>query len=153
MYAIEKVGTIIFGNHRLDVYDNVDEPLFKAVDVARLIDYSIGNTWKMLEVCETDEKLQLPVVVAGQRRNVNFVTELGLYNVLSQSRKPIARQWRRVVHNELINMRRDKDMNVVEKFEEWDNALDSIYWDEETGELMQTVTVRGGDVVQVPFNE
>lgn len=153
MNVIEKVGTIIFGNHCLDVYDDVDEPLFKAVDVARLIDYSIGNTWKMLEVCETDEKLQLPVVVAGQRRNVNFVTELGLYNVLSQSRKPIARQWRRVVHNELINMRRDKNMNVVEKFEEWDNTLDSIYWDEETGELMQAVTVRGGDVVQVPFNE
>lgn len=84
------------------------------------------------------------MVVAGQRRNVNFVTELGLYNVLSQSRKPIARQWRRVVHNELINMRRDKNTNVIEKFEEWDNALDSIYWDEETGELMQAITVRGG---------
>lgn len=29
MYAIEKVGTIVFGNHRLDVYDNVDEPFLK----------------------------------------------------------------------------------------------------------------------------
>lgn len=85
------VGVITFGSNKLDVYNSLDEPLFKAADVAGMIDYSSGNTWKMLEMCEEDEKLNLPMVVAGQRRSVSFVTETGLYNVLSQSRKPIAR--------------------------------------------------------------
>lgn len=59
-------------------------------------------------MCEEDEKLKLPLVVAGQRRSVNFVTENGLYNILAQSRMEIARSWRRVVHDELINMRKEK---------------------------------------------
>lgn len=42
-------------------------------------------------MCEEDEKLKLPLVVAGQRRSVNFVTENGLYNILAQSRMEIAR--------------------------------------------------------------
>lgn len=77
------VGTITFGNKNLNVYSSVDEPLFKASDIADMIDYSVRNTWKMLEMCEEDEKLNLPMVVAGQRRTVSFITETGLYNILS----------------------------------------------------------------------
>ena len=32
-----------------------------------------------------------------------------------------------------------------------DNLLDTLYWDENTGKLMQSVTVQGGDVEQVEF--
>lgn len=145
------VGIIKFDNKLLSVYSDLDNPLFKASDVASMIEYSDGNTWKMLEICEHDEKLNLPMVVAGQRRNVSFVTETGLYNILSQSRKPIARKWRRVIHNELIEIRRSRDMTVVDQFDEWDNALDDLYFDEETGMLMQSVTIQGGDVIQVPY--
>lgn len=145
------VGVIKFDNKILSVYSDLDNPLFKASDVASMIEYSEGNTWKMLEMCEHDEKLNLPMVVAGQRRNVSFVTENGLYNILSQSRKPIARKWRRVIHNELIEIRRSRDMTVVDQFDEWNHALDDIYFDEETGMLMQSVTVQGGDVIQVPY--
>jgi prophage antirepressor-like protein len=145
------VGTIKFDNRLLSVYASLDEPLFRASDVASMIDYSDGNTWKMLEMCEVDEKLNLPMVVAGQKRQVSFVTETGLYNILSQSRKPIARKWRRVIHMELIRMRRAKEMNITEQFDEWDNLLDDLYWDEETGILMRSVTVQGGDVEQIPY--
>ena len=31
------------------------------------------------------------------------------------------------------------------------HILDTLFWDEETGRLMQSVTVQGGDVDQVPF--
>lgn len=152
MFSIIKVvGTISFDNKLLKVYASLDEPIFKASDVANMIEYSEGNTWKMLEMCEKDEKLNLPLVVAGQKRSVSFVTEHGLYNVLAQSRKPIARKWRRVIHDELINLRKSRNMNVVEQFEEWDHALDDLYWDEETQTLMQSVTVQGGDVEQIPY--
>ena len=147
------VGTITFDDRQLDVYISLDDPLFKAADVAKLIEYSDGNTWKMLEMCEVDEKLNLPLVVAGQRRIVSFVTEHGLYNILAQSRKPVARKWRKVVHEELIRMRKERGNDIVEQFDEWDHALDDLYFDEETGILMRSVTVQGGDVIQVPYEE
>lgn len=145
------VGTIIFDNKTLDVYSSLDTPIFKAIDIAKMIDYSDGNTWKMLEMCEEDEKLNLPIVVAGQRRSVSFVTETGLYNILSQSRKPIARKWRRVIHDELVRLRKSRDLDIVEQFDEWDHELDTLFIDPETGVLMQSVTVQGGDVIQVPY--
>ena len=150
---MEIVGRINFGSSALNVYSSVNEPLFRASDVADMIDYSSGNTWKMLEMCEADEKLNVPLVVAGQRRSVSFITETGLYNVLSQSRKPIARAWRRIIHNELIKLRKERGKDVVEQFEDWSHELDDIYFDEETGVLMQSVTVQGGDVIQVPYKK
>ena len=98
------------------------------------------------------EKLKLQTVVAGQRRLVWFVTEIGLYNILSQSRVTTARKWRQIVHQQLIDMRKERGKDIVEQFEEWDNMLDDIYYDEETGMLMQSVTVAGGDVEQIPFD-
>ena len=145
------VGTITFDKKLLNVYSSLDEPIFRATDVASMIQYSDGNAWKMLEMCEQDEKLNLPMVVAGQTRQVSFVTERGLYNILSQSRKPIARKWRRVIHDELIRLRKSRTMDILERFQEWDHALDDIYFDEETGMMMQSVTIQGGDVIQVPF--
>lgn len=119
---IKIAGSISFGGKRLNVYGDLDAPLFKAKDISHAIGYSSGNEWRMLEMCEEDEKLKLPLVVAGQRRSVNFVTENGLYNILAQSRMEIARSWRRVVHDELINMRKEKGRNIAEQFEEWDHA-------------------------------
>lgn len=145
------VGNIKFMEHTLPVYDSLDEPKFKASDIATAIDYSDGNVWKMLEMCEADEKLNLPLVVAGQRRSVSFVTEIGLYNILSQSRKPIARAWRRIIHEELIALRIARGKNIAEQFEDWDKQADAIYFDEGTGMLMQSVTVPGGDVEQIPI--
>ena len=48
---------------------------------------------------------------------------------------------------------RTKGRNIAEQFEEWNHALDNIYFDEETGKLMQSVTVQGGDVEQIPYEE
>ena len=148
---MEIVGSVIFKDKTLPIYSSLDVPLFRASDVAKLIEYSDGNAWKMLEMCEADEKLTLPMVVHGQRRAVSFITETGLYNILAQSRKPIARAWRRVVHEELIALRKSRGKNVAEQFQDWDDAAESIYFDEETGMMMQSVTVAGGDVEQVQY--
>lgn len=148
---IKVVGTIKFDNVLLDVYSSLDDPLFKALDVAKMIGYGSGNTWNLCQLCEADEKLILPLVVAGQKRSVTFVNEHGLYNILAQSRQKIARKWRRVIHDELINLRKARNLNVLEQFKEWDGALDAIYFDEETQMMMQSVTVAGGDVEQIPF--
>ena len=148
---VKVVGTIKLGGRELDVYSSLDEPVFKAADIATMLDYSAGNVWNLLGMCEEDEKLQLTMVVSGQRRQVSFVTEHGLYNILEQSRKPLARKWRRVINNELIALRKARNMDILDRFEEWGHELDNIYFDEETGMIMESITVAGGDVEQVPY--
>jgi len=148
---IKKVGEIRFQTRTIPVYGDLDKPLFKAADIADLVDYGEGNTWNLVRLCEEDEYLKLPMLVSGQHRQVTFVTETGLYNILSQSRKQIARAWRRVVHEELIALRRMQNKDISEKFMEWAEAADNIYFDEERGCLMRSVTVQGGDVEQVPY--
>lgn len=41
--------------------------------------------------------------------------------------------------------------DIIQQFDEWNDALDDIYIDEETGIMMQSVTIVDGDVEQVPF--
>lgn len=178
---MDVVGVINFDDWTLNVYKDLDEPLFLAVEVAKLIDYSNGRTADMLELTEEDEKILINTssgltrqqrrvmereaqkvsgivgntkdIGQGGKPNKWFVTELGLYNVLSQSRKPVARKWRRVVHSSLILLRKQKEMSVVDQFDEWHTLLDDLYIDPETGVLMQSVTVQGGDVEQIPYSE
>ena len=150
---MEIVGQIKFDGYILDVYNDLDVPFFRAAEVAKLIDYSAGKTSQMLELIERDEHLLTVLQVAGQRRQVRMISEIGLYNVLSQSRKPIARKWRRIVHSNLVMMRRNNKLTIDGQFEEWDAMLDDLYIDPDTGILMQSVTVRGGDVEQIPYEE
>ena len=148
---VKIVGEIKFKTCTLPVYRDLDEPLFKAGDVAELMDYGPNNIWNLTNLCEEDERLVLSSEVAGQHRPVTFLTESGLYNVLAQSRKPVARAWRRVIAEELIALRRSRGKNISEQFEDWDYMADTIYFDEVTGRLMRSVTVPGGDVEQVPY--
>ena len=147
------VGKIQFDGHMLEVYDSLDNPYFLAQDVAKLIDYSNGNTGQMLATLEKDEYLSDIQYRSGQKRLVYMITELGLYNLLSQSRKPIARKWRRVVHSNLILLRKERQFTVADQFEEWDRMREDFFIDEETGELMEIILVAGGDVEIVPYKE
>ena len=147
------VGKIQFDGHMLEVYDSLDNPYFLAQDVAKLIDYSNGNTGQMLATLEKDEYLSDIQHRSGQKRLVYMITELGLYNLLSQSRKPIARKWRRVVHSNLILLRKERQFTIADQFEEWDHMREDFFIDEETGELMEIWTIAGGDVEIRPYKE
>lgn len=66
-------------------------PLFLAKDVAEWIDYNKNLVGQMLKTVDEDEKNTSPLHYNGQVRNMWFLTEDGLYEVLMQSRKPIAK--------------------------------------------------------------
>lgn len=147
---IEKVGVIKFDEKTLDVYSSMDEPLFVAYDVATLLGY---EDVKGIEgFCEKDEFVIKIVFLDGEKSAVTFLTEHGLYNVLSQSRNLTARKWRKIIHEQLIQTRRENNYDISGQFENWNDQLDSLYYDEETDTMMQSITVPGGDVIQVPFN-
>ena len=77
------------------VYGSVQEPLFAAKDVANVIEHSDVST--MMRTVDDDEKLIQTIFVSGQNRDVWMLTENGLYEVLMQSRKPIAKQFKKGV--------------------------------------------------------
>lgn len=85
------------------VYGTAEEPLFLASDVAEWIEHS--NVSEMLRSVDDDEKLTSVILRAGQNRECNFLTEDGLYEVLMQSRKPIAKQFKKGVKKILHEIR------------------------------------------------
>lgn len=89
------------------------------------------------------------------------VNEIGIYEALFSSRKPEARKFRRWSANVMQKLRKlvglegyeAMHMTDPEYQEQIDHILDSLYWDEETGRLMMSITVQGGDTDQIPFEE
>ncbi|EGT4599383.1 phage antirepressor Ant [Clostridioides difficile] len=91
------------------IYGTLENPLFLARDVAEWIDYSktsegYYNTSKMLMSIDEDEKVTITNSNSGG--NKLFLTEDGLYEVLMQSRKPIAKQFKKEVKKILKEIRK-----------------------------------------------
>lgn len=79
----------------LNVYGDAENPLFLARDVAEWIEYDMDSINKMSQLVDEDEKLTGTIFRSGQNRQATFLTENGLYEVLMQSRKPIAKQFKK----------------------------------------------------------
>lgn len=86
------------------IYGDYDSPLFLAKDVAEWIEHSDVST--MLRTVDEDEKLTQTMFVSGQNRELWLLTEDGLYEVLMQSRKPIAKQFKAQVKIILKDIRK-----------------------------------------------
>lgn len=85
------------------MYGDIDNPLFLAKDVAEWIENR--DTSSMMRSVDDDEKLIRTISVSGQRREMWFLTEDGLYEVLMLSRKPIAKQFKKQVKQILKQIR------------------------------------------------
>ena len=90
------------------VYGTVEEPLFLAKDVAEWIEYSVSNVSKMLTAVDDEEKTIRTISTSGSNYQTEawFLTEDGLYEVLMQSRKPIAKQFKKEVKEILKTIRK-----------------------------------------------
>lgn len=92
-------------NQDFKIYGDLDNPLFLAKDVAEWIEYD-GRTGQMTDGVDEDEKLKHTIHASGQKRNMWFLTEDGLYEVLMQSRKPIAKKFKKEVKQILKDIRK-----------------------------------------------
>lgn len=87
------------------------------------------------------------------------INELGIYEALFASRRLEARKFRMWAGTVMQKLRKNVGLQQYEVMrmtepdiqDEIDYILDTLYWDEERGCIMQSVTVQGGDVDQVPF--
>ena len=88
------------------IYGDFENPLFLAKDVALFIENS--NTSQMLQTIDEDEKaLYTMYRVDGSTHKQWFLTEDGLYEVLMQSRKPIAKEFKKQVKVILKSIRKN----------------------------------------------
>ena len=92
------------------MYGTVEEPLFLAKDVAEWIEYSktsqgYYNVSKMMKAVDDDEKMTITNSNSAGGSKV-YLTEDGLYEVLMQSRKPIAKSFKKKVKEILKDVRK-----------------------------------------------
>ena len=91
------------------IYGTPQEPLFLVRDVAKWIHHS--NATAMLNAVDVDEKRVITVptkhCLEGLQANTQytFLTEDGLYEVLMQSRKPVAKKFKKKIKEILKDIR------------------------------------------------
>ena len=87
------------------------------------------------------------------------VNELGIYEALFASRRLEARKFRMWAGRVMKRLRSQVGLEGYEVMrmtdkdvqDQVDHMLDTLFWDEEKKMLMQSVTIAGGDVDQIPF--
>lgn len=84
------------------VYGTPEQPLFKAQDVAEML--SLTNPREFIKRVDDEEVRKLNL--RGQSGEAWFLTEDGLYEILMQSRKPIAKQFKKGVKEILKEIRK-----------------------------------------------
>ena len=121
MEALKIIDERVVLEKEFRIFGTPDEPLFLARDVAEWIDYAYKDSRKvnrdvskMLLLIDNEEKQKNTICLGGEdsshggvRENTEmwFLTEDGLYEVLMQSRKPIAKQFKKKVKEILRSIR------------------------------------------------
>jgi hypothetical protein len=103
---VTNVESLVILNREFNMYGTIDNPLFLAIDIAEMIEYSVDKTHQMLELVDEDEKLTDTIYRGGQQREMWFLTENGLYELLMQSRKPLAKLFKLEIKKMLRQFRR-----------------------------------------------
>ena len=83
------------------IYGDIENPLFLAKDVAEWLEMDISNASRMLKNIDENEK----ILARHNMTSATFLTEDGLYEVLMQSRKPIAKAFKKEVKQILKTIR------------------------------------------------
>lgn len=143
-------------NFNAKIYGTAEEPLFLARDIAEMLE--IKNNRDMLNNVDDDEKLMSVVSTSGQNRQMWFLTESGLYEVLILSRKPKAKEFKRKVKEILKNIRkhgaymtqpqvpttqRELIMLALAGNEETNQRIDAI--EEQVTDLKENATLNPGE--------
>lgn len=98
---------------------------------------------------------------ARKTQDMLAVNEIGIYEALFASRRLEARKFRRWSASVMQKLRSYVGLQGYEALrlteeeiqDQIDDILDCLFWDEEDNCLKVSVTIRGGDVDQIPFDE
>lgn len=100
---LKVLGQLEVLGKELDYYNNIDEPMFLAKDIAEWLQMDKSNASRMVKTIDEDEY----ITARHNMTNATFLTEDGVYEVLMQSRKPIAKQLKKGIKNALKEIRKN----------------------------------------------
>ena len=127
------------------------------------------KTWHVSERLDPDMLIKVNVSDLGSNevrsrgqnktRQMLAVNEIGIYEALYASKRLEARKFRRWSAEVMKKLRTNVGLEGYEVMkmtepdiqEKIDHVLDTLFVDSTTGILMQSITIQGGDVEQVPF--
>ena len=115
--GVNLIGTVEILGKEIKFYGSWENPLFLGKDVADWIEHSDVST--MLRKVDEEEKVTNNVCTLGGKQKAWFLTEDGLYEVLMQSRKPIARDLKKKIKTHLKQMRQTGGTVEVGREEEF----------------------------------
>ena len=162
-YAILKDICDALGLRSSDVSQRLDSDMMIKIKVDRKSTVANANIEDEEDDVQCYYRFDTDSNVVNSRGAKTFhmiaVNEMGIYEALYASRKLEARKFRKWSASVMQKLRRKIGLEQYEVMrmtdkdiqDEIDYILDSIYYDEETGKLMQSVTVAGGDVEQIEF--
>lgn len=101
---MKTIGNYEFLGKTISIYNTIENPLFLAKDVAEWIEHS--QVSRMIQSVDEDEKVVNIVHTLGGNQKSWFLTEDGLYEVFMQSRKPIAKQFKKKIKEILKEIRK-----------------------------------------------
>jgi prophage antirepressor-like protein len=108
------------------IYGTPEEPLFLAKDVAEWIEYDKSSINKLVNKVEDDEKVRKIVPTLGGEQEMWLLTEDGLYEVLMQSRKPIAKKFKKKAKKILKDIRKQGIYATEDMIEKMLNDPDTM---------------------------
>ena len=100
MKEIQIFSHEMFGDIRT-MTNEKGETYFVGKDVAEALGYSDPQKALKMHV-DNEDKLTRQIVVSGQRRNIIFINESGLYALVLSSKLPTAKQFKRWVTAEVL---------------------------------------------------
>lgn len=132
--VLQPFSTVEFEGKEFNIYGDFQNPLFLAKDVAEWISHSRAS--EMIKHIDEDEKLMQTILASGQNRDMWFLTEQGMYEVLMQSRKPIAKEAKKNIKGHLKRLRTEgvtlhQALTVEQQAELLVSKLDEIYAQQE----------------------
>lgn len=151
MKQLQVINEQVVLGKQFRIYGTFDEPLFLAKDVAEWIEYSTDKVGQMLSKIDDDEKIFSPIYYIGQVRQMWFLTEEGLYEVLMQSRKPIAKQFKKQVKAILKALRKGEVELVEQQFKlptSYKEALQQLLQQVEENEKLLGVIDEQHDTIE-----
>ena len=117
------------------------------------------NMLERVRIDVSDRPLKDVTSKARKTQDMLAVNEIGIYEALFASRRLEARKFRMWTGTVLQKLRKNVGLEGYEVMrmtepeiqDDIDHILDTLYWDEEKKCVMQSITVQGGDVDQIPF--
>lgn len=134
---MEIVGQMHFPDATLDVWDDLNEPLFLARDVAVLF-YGEGRrsgTADLLRLVSTENIVTVKVHRSGQGRLMKFITEIGLYEAFGHSNHHLSSIWFDEMTKKFQQARRRLGKNFEDQVKYIDEQAEKDFWHDEENDI------------------